>query len=351
MIPRALIVEDDRSWQQILTELLSDAGLTVDVADSFEAAQTALRAAPHRIAVIDLSLAGSNHRNQDGLRVLEAVRRHDPGCTPLLLTGFATVEIAVSAMKDFGAHTCLRKERFRRAEFRDLLRDLLAAAPEPGQSDVGAGAAVEKVGKVGGRRKVEGDRGVVLVAEDDAGWRSILAEIITDAGYETLVCGSYGEALGHLRRGAPALAVIDLSLASSLSPDQNADGYRLLDAARQHGIPAIVVSGAAAPADAERVFAEFDAFAFVEKQGFDRRAFREVLAGALASAAAADHLAALTAREREVLDLLVRGMTNKQMAEQLVISPNTVKRHLKAIFAKLEVNTRAAAVARAMGDQ
>jgi DNA-binding response OmpR family regulator len=35
---RALVVEDDRSWQQILSENLADAGLEVDVADSLEMA-------------------------------------------------------------------------------------------------------------------------------------------------------------------------------------------------------------------------------------------------------------------------------------------------------------------------
>ncbi len=59
-------------------------------------------------------------------------------------------------------------------------------------------------------------------------------------------------------------------------------------------------------------------------------------------------LAFLTEREREVLNLLVLGLTNKEIAERLVISPNTVKRHLKAVFAKLGVSTRAAAVAKAM---
>ena len=57
----------------------------------------------------------------------------------------------------------------------------------------------------------------------------------------------------------------------------------------------------------------------------------------------------LTTRELEVLGLLVTGLTNKEIAEALVISDNTVKRHLKAIFVKLDVNTRSAAVAKAIG--
>ena len=46
-----------------------------------------------------------------------------------------------------------------------------------------------------------------------------------------------------------------------------------------------------------------------------------------------------------MLNLLAQGLTNKEIAEKLVITTNTVKRHLKAIFEKLDVHTRAAAVA------
>ena len=54
----------------------------------------------------------------------------------------------------------------------------------------------------------------------------------------------------------------------------------------------------------------------------------------------------LSPREREVFDLMVAGLSNKAIAQTLIISPNTVKRHLRAIFEKLEVNSRAAAVAK-----
>ena len=61
-------------------------------------------------------------------------------------------------------------------------------------------------------------------------------------------------------------------------------------------------------------------------------------------------LADLTPREFEVLRLLARGMTNKEISETLVITTNTVKRHLKAIFGKLDVHTRAAAAAKAISE-
>jgi DNA-binding CsgD family transcriptional regulator len=53
----------------------------------------------------------------------------------------------------------------------------------------------------------------------------------------------------------------------------------------------------------------------------------------------------LTAREVEVLRLVAKGKTNKEVAAELVISDHTVARHLNNIFAKLAVTTRAAATA------
>jgi DNA-binding NarL/FixJ family response regulator len=53
----------------------------------------------------------------------------------------------------------------------------------------------------------------------------------------------------------------------------------------------------------------------------------------------------LTAREIEVLRLVAAGMTNRAVAEKLVISEKTVARHLSNIFDKLDVSTRAAATA------
>ena len=56
----------------------------------------------------------------------------------------------------------------------------------------------------------------------------------------------------------------------------------------------------------------------------------------------------LTNREREVLSLMAQGMTNPQIAAQLVISPSTVQFHVHNILGKLGVQTRTEAVATAI---
>ena len=56
---------------------------------------------------------------------------------------------------------------------------------------------------------------------------------------------------------------------------------------------------------------------------------------------------ALSTRERELLELVASGLTNKSIARRLDLSINTVKYHLASIFAKLDARTRAEAVSEA----
>ena len=56
-----------------------------------------------------------------------------------------------------------------------------------------------------------GSAGLVLIVEDDAGWRGILSELLAEAGYQVRLCSSFGEALGYLRGEKYVLAVVDLS--------------------------------------------------------------------------------------------------------------------------------------------
>ncbi len=56
----------------------------------------------------------------------------------------------------------------------------------------------------------------------------------------------------------------------------------------------------------------------------------------------------LTERERDVLELMVTGMNNSEIAEQLVVSRSTVKYHVSNILSKLQASSRTEAVAYAL---
>ncbi|HKH09893.1 MAG TPA: response regulator transcription factor [Rubrobacter sp.] len=74
---------------------------------------------------------------------------------------------------------------------------------------------------------------------------------------------------------------------------------------------------------------------------------RALADGALAEAPAAEELPEPpTAREGEVLGLLARGLSNKQIARELRISEHTVKFHISSLYTKLGVGNRAEAVSR-----
>ena len=367
MDSRALIVEDDQSWQDILKEILVDAGMDVDIASSYLKSSQIIKDNVHRIAIVDLSLAGSDHHNIDGMAVLDSIQQHDPGCVSILLTGYATVDLAVRAITENGAFSCLQKENFKRAQFRDLVTRALVVKPpyfreRPPSGDEPINP-IPQLLEVTSTNQVISDDGLkiynknnrlILVVDDDAGWRSILNDIIFESGFSLFSCGSFGEALGLLRREKFSLAVIDLSLKNPLpitkmvlnDPENHLDGYRLLASARAAKIPTIVVSGVVDTKDIENAYNEYAIFAFFQKQVFDRYAFKNAIKEAIYSPINGDELATLTDREREVLDLLGQGLTNKEIAENLVISTNTVKRHIKSIFSKLNIHTRSAAAAK-----
>jgi DNA-binding NarL/FixJ family response regulator len=61
-----------------------------------------------------------------------------------------------------------------------------------------------------------------------------------------------------------------------------------------------------------------------------------------------DRVAGLTARELEVLQLVARGLSTREIARRLVIAPKTADAHIQHIYAKIGVSTRAAATMFAM---
>ena len=186
--------------------------------------------------------------------------------------------------------------------------------------------------------------------------------LVSNAGLPVWVKGVLdGEARGWLQHETFELAIVDLNLASSAAPSGNRDGFFLLRAAKQRNVPALVVSALGDPDDIDRAYDEFGIFTFVEKEGFDRRNFERLVETAWRSRQPGRPTAEpapdetptvtdrLTPREREVLALLTQGYTNRQIAEALLISANTTKKHVDHILQKLGASTRAGAVALAMG--
>jgi DNA-binding NarL/FixJ family response regulator len=197
------------------------------------------------------------------------------------------------------------------------------------------------------------DAKTILVVEDNAQWRELYGELLTEPDYKLHPAASYAEARGELQRSTFDLAIIDLNLASSEARQENRDGYRLLVAARQRKMPTIVVSGMDDPEAVDRAYDEHGVYAFIEKSLFDRKAFVRIVAeavrgGALLPAGNSAPLAELTERERDVLGLMAQGYTNKQIGEALNITANTVKKHVDHILQKLRVGNRAGAVAVAL---
>jgi DNA-binding CsgD family transcriptional regulator len=153
-------------------------------------------------------------------------------------------------------------------------------------------------------------------------------------------------AAADLEEGVLAAAAGEHERARTLLEDA-VDAFERCGGVYDAALARIELAGALAAlgrrGDADREAAA--AAARLDAIGAPGEAERARRAAAGARAAAGD--AALSAREREVLDLLAEGLTNRGIAERLVLSEHTVHRHVANILRKLRVSTRAAAVARA----
>ena len=77
----------------------------------------------------------------------------------------------------------------------------------------------------------------------------------------------------------------------------------------------------------------------------EARRARQLLEASIRGGGGRPELLGVTRREREVLGLLAEGLTNRQIAERLVVSEHTVHRHVTNILRKLDLPSRTAAAA------
>jgi DNA-binding NarL/FixJ family response regulator len=192
--------------------------------------------------------------------------------------------------------------------------------------------------------------GPIFVVDDDKGFRTYLAELFENLGYRTEELETGASVLPAAIADRPTLVVLDVEL-----PDVN--GYEVCRELRDHygdGVPIVFISG-------ERIEALDRSAGLLV--GADDYLTKPVDGGELIARirrlverhestrhvpASNGKLARLTKREKEVLDLLAEGYQQDEIAHRLVISPKTVATHIQRILTKLDVRSRAQAVAYAL---
>ncbi|MBJ7470225.1 MAG: response regulator transcription factor [Solirubrobacteraceae bacterium] len=154
---------------------------------------------------------------------------------------------------------------------------------------------------------------------------------------------SSAEALDLTRRYEPHVAVIDLFLGDESGVDLSS---RLRS--ERPGLNVLLVSGAGQISAAAARAAGAAGFVSKDLPAADiARAVRMVgLGHSVFPPQATPSAIQLTAREREVLEHLGRGSTNREIALALHLSPHTIKEHTSVLYRKLDVRNRAEAVRR-----
>ena len=195
--------------------------------------------------------------------------------------------------------------------------------------------------------------GVVVFSDQRLVAEGLQALLRTAGGFTVpAVTGSVAHLLDAVHRMAPAAVLLDAGGGGSR-------GARAVLALRplRPGLRLVVLAdtldaqlaGLVAAGDADALLPKAEATGRAAVQAIrDVLCGRSVLAGWSARAAPArdSGLGGLSARQREVLRLVVAGYSNAQIAAELVISVNTVKFHVRAIFRELGMRSRVDAARR-----
>jgi DNA-binding NarL/FixJ family response regulator len=191
----------------------------------------------------------------------------------------------------------------------------------------------------------------VVVAEDSVLLREGIVRLLSDSGFE--VVGQSGDAEDLLRKvGAhrPEVVVVDIRM----PPTNTDDGLRAaIEIRDRHPDTGVVVLSAYVEEvyalelvadDASGIgyllkdrIADADGFVdAVRRVGDGGSALDpEVVSSLLGRTRREDPLSELTGRERETLELMAEGRSNRAIAEQLVITERAVEKHVTSIFGKL----------------
>ena len=196
------------------------------------------------------------------------------------------------------------------------------------------------------------DCGTILIVDSDEASRLAAVQVAVRLGYDARPTPTADELLERLGSERPALAIVEVELPGA---GNGLDVMRQLHETFDETLPVILVSGRQVDAFDRTAGLMLGADDYLTKPldaaellARVKRSLRRV-SPAPANGHGNGHGAdtGLSPREREILALLAEGRTQRQIADDLVISSKTVATHIQHVLSKLGVHTRAQAVAMA----
>jgi DNA-binding NarL/FixJ family response regulator len=191
----------------------------------------------------------------------------------------------------------------------------------------------------------------VVVAEDTLLTREGIVHLLRGAGIDVVAEAENAEQLlGHVRSARPDVAIVDIRMPPTHSDEGLVAAQQIR--AEYPDVGVLVLSQYVDPRYAMRLLEEhpervgyllkeriFDVAVLVDalRRIVDRETVVDptIVSVLFGRQRRNDPLAALTEREREVLELLAQGLSNRAVAARLFIAESTVEAHVKQIFLKL----------------
>lgn len=185
---------------------------------------------------------------------------------------------------------------------------------------------------------------LVYLVDDDDAVRDALALLLRSVGLASSGFGDPQTFLSQLPASAIGCVVLDIRMPGISGLDV------LSRLAEQSDLPVVMLTGHANVDLCRRAF-KGGAMEFLQKP-VDDDVFLDAVQAAVrthiasrerlaVSQAAADRLTRLSGREHDVLERIVRGMSNKEIAREFDLSPRTVETYRANVFAKLEADSLA----------
>ena len=326
-----LVVEDDPDVRELLRLLLHDEGYAVEAVPDGPAAldMVARGAVRPGLVLADHNLPGG----MTGLQVAGWLRDALPGVPVVILTG----DISAATMHDVAQAGCGQLNKpVTPASLLQMVLNLLPAPVQPVQEAKAPGA--ETLGVTAANTTTLAGKPVIFVVDDDDSIRSALRAVLEDGGH---IVEDFpgGEAfLAAYRPGQEGCLLVDAAMPGM-------DGLEVLRRLAEAGrrLPAIVITGHGDVGMAVSAM-KAGALDFIEKPvsmpdllaGIGRALDQSHDAGVRSAwqTAAAGSIAGLTARQRDVMAMVVAGHPNKNIAADLGISQRTVENHRASIMRK-----------------